>query len=234
MAPYNRACPSRRGRGRNNCTRGAELAFHNRDHVHDVLTGLHCLCRHLAEPLPLTDLAALLVAMIGHDFGHSGCANRTPRELEKIAWHRTSHFVETTQPLWQRRVAHIILSTDPADYARLARPLSTAAQRRAQLAVEADLFASLLPLRGFYLGSRLADEILPSNPDLAERLRTLEGRLAFLKTCKPHSSAAIRLGLADIVTAQIRVIQSLTPPERSRSWSPEWGEDFAARVSTIL
>jgi hypothetical protein len=211
-----------------------ELAFHNREHIFDVLSGLHCLCRHYPDRLPVSDLSVLLIAMIGHDFQHNGKANQSPRELEHVACLSIEPFLSLVDPDLRRQIVHLILSTDPAGYGRLARGLGTAAQRRARLAVEADLFASLLPLRGFYLGNRLADEILPSNTMAANSLRTLQGRHFFLQNHSPRSAASINLGLPQLVATQLDVIRSLTQEERERPWSENWGNAFANQVEAEL
>ncbi|MEY3659070.1 MAG: 35-cyclic nucleotide phosphodiesterase [Pseudomonadota bacterium] len=214
--------------------RNEELAFHNREHIFDVLSGLYCLCRYSPDTLSISDVSVLLIAMIGHDFLHNGEANQSLRERERVSCTSIEPFLSRLEPHLRRQIVHLILSTDPAGYGRLMRDLDTSAQRRARLAVDADLFASLLPLRGFYLGNCLADEIFPSDVKSANSLRTLQGRYSFLQSYSPRSSAACSLGLPGLVAAQLDVILSLTPEERRRPWSDSWGHVFADQVRRQL
>lgn len=214
---------------------GGEPAFHNREHVGDVLDALLLLMRE--EPaLGVEDKAVLLVAMIAHDFRHPGRPNRTLRELESAAYRAAQPALTGLSAREKRRVEHLILSTDPKGYDRLARPLvhGRTAQACAQMAVAADLLASVLPLRGFYLGHQLAQELGAAGDAKARGVGTLAGRAAFLAHCPPLGAAAHRLGLDRLVEVQLALIAALDPPLRHRSWSPAWGEAFAANVFNAL
>ena len=104
----------------------------------------------------------------------------------------------------------------------------------AQMAVEADLFASIQPERGFYLGFQLSREMALYDPSLAARLQTLDGRMRFLQHCPVLSPAARALGLDRLVRAQITLISQLPKAARTQPWSAEWGRDYAARVAAVL
>lgn len=213
---------------------GSEPAFHNREHICDVLTALRLLMQHAPE-LSLSDKSALLIAMIAHDFDHPGRPNTSRRELEVRAWHDIAP-VLTPLPVQHRSsIRHLILSTDPAEYPRLQRQLASSSARiaRTQIAIAADLMASILPLRGFYLGHRLAQELIKAGHQAAKNIGTLEGRAGFLSRCPPLGKAADSLGLNQLIKAQLQLISSLSIPDRARPWSPDWGETFAAEVEKL-
>lgn len=219
-----------------NGTKGDEPQFHNREHIADVLMSLEILVA--AEPITwdLTDVASLLVAMIAHDFAHPGRPNQSRRELEAKACRDIAGRLTALPSVQQRQIYHIILSTDPADYTRFTRPLSSGdkAQKLARIGVSADLLASILPLRGFYLGHQLAQELSVAQHPAAEHIGTLNGRAGFLANCPRLSAGAEKIGLNQLINAQLRVISTLNSAARARIWSPNWGNEFAARVEAEL
>lgn len=213
---------------------GGELPYHNRDHVADVLSALGLLFAHAPEPLSANQRAMLIVAMLAHDLGHPGRTNHHAYELEWQAWHETKLFLDGQSVMRQRDILHLILSTDPASYARLDRAGSPIRRQLAQMAVEADLCASIQPARGFYLGFQLSREMEPHNPSLAAKLQTLDGRMRFLQHCPVRSLAARALGLDRLVNAQIRLISLLPKAARAQPWSPDWGREYANQVAAIM
>lgn len=220
--------------GRQAASLGHELPYHNRDHVADVLLALSALFQPAATSLSVTDKALLVTAMLAHDLGHAGRLNSHRYELEWQAWQATAPLLAALPTRMQRAILHIILSTDPASYARLNRELPGKYRHIAQIAVEADLWASIQPERGFYLGAQLGRELASSDPALAARLQSLDGRLRFLRHCPVRSLEACALGLDRLVTAQISLISQMSALERRRAWSPEWGRAYAAQVAAVL
>lgn len=213
---------------------GGELPYHNREHVCDVLMALETLAEHECPALPVEDIALLAFTLLAHDYGHDGTQNRFRRELETRTLALIAPHLVGLDAKLRRSVQHLILSTDPSSYGRLARALTTRSQRLARLVVDADLLASLLPLRGFYLGNRLADELAPHQPQLAARLRTLDGRHTFLNNCAAHSIAAQHMGLDRVIRAQITTIEAMSAADRERAWSHDWGQHFQRCVDAQM
>lgn len=211
--------------------RQGELPYHNREHLTDVLLALGLLFDHATLQLTAGQKVMLVIAMLAHDLDHPGRSNAYPYELEEHAWRQASGHFSGQTPAWRRRVRHIILSTDPRSYHRLDRAILPRQRVLVHMAVEADLYASLQPARGFYLGHQLSLELLAHNPQLAAHLDTLEGRLRFLQHCKAHSVAAAALQLNEVIAAQISVIRQLPSEARMRPWSTQWGQDYAAMVA---
>ncbi len=211
-----------------------ELPYHNRDHVEDVLRALALLFTYAPTPLSVDKRAMLIVAMLAHDFGHPGRPNHHAYELEWQAWHAAKTLLDGQSTTVRRGILQLILSTDPASYARLGRAGSPMHRHLAQMAVEADLFASIQPQRGFYLGFQLSREMAPHDPSLAAKLQTLDGRMRFLQHCRVLSPPARALGLDRLVRAQINLIAQLPKAARTRPWSADWGREYAAQVAALM
>ncbi len=219
--------------GQQRSEQGCELDYHNRDHVRDVLVALKLLVEACPNILSAEDLQLTVLAMVGHDLGHDGLPNRTPRELEIQSWEMVRDLLEPLRLPRQalRRVRSTILMTDPKDYHRLAkRRRNSALSIQIGLAVDADLFASLLPSRGFMLGARLAEEQVRAGLPQAKALATLQGRSGFLKYVPLLSDAIRSLGMQGLIDAQLSVIDQLDEAERLRPWAPDWGDEFAGLV----
>lgn len=223
--------------GQQRFEQGHELAYHNRDHVRDVLLALNLLVEACPDSLSAEDMHLTVLAMVGHDLGHDGLPNRTPRELETQSWEMVRDLLA---PLAlghraSRRISSIILMTDPKDYPRLARRRrNSVLATQIGLAVDADLFASLLPSRGFMLGACLADEQVRAGLPQAKSLATLQGRSGFLKFAPLLSDASRSLGMQGLIDAQLSVIDQLGEVDRLRPWTPSWGEAFTGLVHEQL
>jgi hypothetical protein len=223
--------------GQQRSEQGCELDYHNRDHVRDVLVALNLLVEACPNILSTEDLHLTVLAMVGHDLGHDGLPNRTPQELEIQSWEMVRDLLEPLRLPRQalRRVRSTILLTDPKDYPRLAkRCRNSALSIQIGLAVDSDLFASLLPSRGFLLGARLADEQVRAGLPQAKALATLQGRSGFLKYVPLLSDAIRSLGMQGLIDAQLSVINQLDEGERLRPWTPDWGDEFAGLVHDHL
>lgn len=223
--------------GQQRAERGCELAYHNRDHIKDVLVSLKLLTDAAPNFLPEEDLHLIILAMLGHDLGHDGLPNRSPRQLEIQSSELVCSLLDSSVLGHQRsrRLRTIILMTDPKDYPKLAqRSRRSVLSTQIGLAVDADLFASLLPARGFQLGARLAEEQVRAGLTEAKSLASLQGRLGFLRFAPLLSLATQSLGMRDLVDAQLSVIQQLGEADRLRPWTPSWGDEFAGLVHNHL
>lgn len=216
---------------------GSELSYHNRQHVHDVLRALSLLFEAPGTTITPQDQFILVLAMVAHDLGHQGLPNQFARQLESQSWALAA---EALSPFalspGQRRMARtVILCTDPQFYPQLVRhKRSSRLMQAICLAVDADLFASLLPSYGFERGARLGDEQMAVGIAAAKGFQSLAGRAMFLKSVPLLSDAVQDLGMARLVAAQLAVIEGLGDEERARPWSEAWGSWFADHVALAL
>ncbi|MBN8891092.1 MAG: hypothetical protein J0H91_12465 [Rhodospirillales bacterium] len=192
-----------------------ELPYHNRHHVAEAVMamGLLCALARLGGLLdaPMSTLG--VVAMVGHDRGHDGSPPGDGR-LERLA-------AELTRPVLAAAglgaaeslvVTDVILATDPAcvaiNAARAAGcvpadPRGHGFDLLCQLANEADVFASLLPSRGWRMGAALAAEWRMGGHARAEAVASFSGRLGFLRLYRRFSPPAESLGLSRLVGQQV-------------------------------
>jgi hypothetical protein len=216
---------------------GAELLYHNRQHVHDVLRALSLLFEVTGPIITAQDRYVLVLAMVAHDLGHEGLPNQFARQLERQSWalieEILSSFALGRGQRWMARA--VILCTDPQFYPQLmSRDRSGRLMQAICLAVDADLFASLLPSYGFERGARLGAEQMAAGIAAAKGFKSLAGRAMFLKSVPLLSDAVQNLGMARLVAAQLAVIASLGDEERARPWSEGWGTWFAEQVALAL
>ena len=152
--------------GRQRARRGAELAYHNRQHVADCLLALACLLR-LDESLPDVFKVIGLLVMAGHDLGHQGLENDalggdsaqerlTAARLAEGAW-------RSLPPETLKLATELVIGTDPALVPKnhADHRLADVFNHRALLQVyinEADIAASLLPELGRELTRALLQE----------------------------------------------------------------------------
>ena len=174
-----------------------ELPYHNRHHVAEAVMamGLLCALARLGGLLdaPMSTLG--VVAMVGHDRGHDGSPPGDGR-LERLA-------AELTRPVLAAAglgapeslvVTDVILATDPRGHGF---------DLLCQLANEADVFASLLPSRGWRMGAALAAEWRMGGHARAEAVASFSGRLGFLRLYRRFSPPAESLGLSRLVGQQV-------------------------------
>ena len=200
---------------------GPEPAYHSRKHFQDVCLALTAL---LAQPITSIqpsdfenpwaisheDAWVLLFCAVAHDFGHDGTMNQTPFQLEKSSIEKTrvflsegSHESDFAAALGEK-MEPIILATDPSFLSSLlakftepsAKPTKTDCM--SMLLVEADLLASVLPMRGRMLGKLLGQEWESINPKAAAAVASDQGRLKFLEYIRFISPHAIMLKIEDI------------------------------------
>ena len=213
----------------------AEPAYHSRKHFQDVCIAMSLLLQqHPASfvqdsgnpwNLSKDDACLLLLCAIGHDFSHTGAVNQQPFELEKASIAKLKFTLRNSAlpvPLLQSVLAAmepIILSTDPAyfdqlvDRSRQTLFLPSHQNCLSMLMIEADLMASVLPMKGAALAERLAVEWRNTNPEKADFVTSLKGRLAFLRQLRFISPLAKQLGLETIRFVEILRLENAAPPK---------------------
>jgi hypothetical protein len=196
-----------------------EPEYHSRKHFIDVsftmslLISQNQLISHSNSSWTLTPLDCwyLLLAAIGHDYGHNGAVNffASQQELNSIAkihqFFKKKNIPENDAiyPL----IKNLLLSTDPKFRPEIIEKALqqpddlTLEGRLSILLLESDLMGSSLPERGIELGNLLSLEFEKSNPKLAGIVASIPGRLHFLKSVEFISDQAKSLG-ADLMLKQ--------------------------------
>ena len=205
-----------------------EPNYHSRSHFKDVCIALSLLVQSQAAianasaALPALSISSeeawiLLFCAIGHDCGHNGTINTSPFELEKKSISQVHHWLNTTNyppteiNALMNYVEPIILATDPKNFQTLLTKKIDQNHRTdlmALLMVEADLMASILPVRGALLSRNLAMEWNQNYPDMAKLVNSIEGRIGFLERIQftsPHSQV---LNISAIQKTHIRQLKS--------------------------
>ena len=205
-----------------------EPNYHSRSHFKDVCVALSLLLQsqtaitnspvaHLALSVSAKEAWILLFCAIGHDCGHDGTINTSPFELEKRSisqikhWLNTTNYSPTEMNALMSYVEPIILATDPKNFqALLTKKIDQnhRADLMALLMVEADLMASILPVRGALLSRNLAMEWNQNYPDMAKFVNSTEGRIGFLERVQftsPHSQV---LNISAIQQTHIHQLKS--------------------------
>ena len=196
-----------------------EPEYHSRKHFIDVsftmslLISQNQLISQGNSPWNLTPLDCwhLLLAAIGHDYGHNGTVNfiASQQELNSIA--KIHQFLKKKNVPENAAIysltRNLLLSTDPIFRPgiiekAMQQPFSlTLEDRLSILLLESDLMASSLPEKGIALGNLLSLEFEKSNPKMAGIVASIPGRLFFLKSVAFISDQAKSLG-ADLMLKQ--------------------------------
>ena len=204
-----------------------EPNYHSRSHFKDVCIALSLLIQsqaaftnspaaHPALSISAKEAWILLFCAIGHDFGHDGTINTSPFELEKRSISHIKHWLSTTNyPLTEMNgllgyVEPVVLATDPKNFQTLLTKKinQNRTDLMALLMVEADLMASVLPVRGALLSRNLAMEWKQNYPDMAKSVNSIEGRIGFLERIQftsPHSHV---LNISTIQQTHIHQLKS--------------------------
>jgi hypothetical protein len=204
-----------------------EPNYHSRSHFKDVCIALSLLIQsqaaftnspaaHPALSISAKEAWILLFCAIGHDFGHDGRINTSPFELEKRSISHIKHWLSTTNyPSTEMNgllgyVEPVVLSTDPKNFQTLLTKKinQNRSDLMALLMVEADLMASVLPVRGALLSRNLAMEWKQNYPDMAKSVNSIEGRIGFLERIQftsPHSHV---LNISTIQQTHIHQLKS--------------------------
>lgn len=202
---------------------GNEPGYHNRLHIADTLSALACLLlltrQECGRPLDARpDHAEWLqvLAMLAHDFLHSGLVNQFPSQIELAS-------VDALRPLMQaagmadddcRQAAELILMTDPArvreHHQRMSgtpfEPGSFACM--AMLLQESDILASVMPGIGVELTHALAGEWSRFSETMARSLLSAGSRITFLREFARFSSpASRRLGVPEAIAAEVAALE---------------------------
>ncbi len=202
---------------------GAEPRYHNRLHIADTLLALTCLLLATREGAgrdpdagPAHHEWLMMLAMLAHDFLHTGRINQFPGEIEQAS-------VDALAPLMKasgmaaddcRQVAELILLTDPVRVRPHHRqmdglpfePRSVASM--ALLLQESDILASALPETGPALTQALAAEWSAFSEAMARALLAPGRRAAFLREQACFSSpASHRLGIRAVIDAEIEALE---------------------------
>ena len=207
----------------------SEPAYHSRKHFQDVCLALTALLSQpispqkseLHDPWAISheDAWILLFCAVAHDFGHDGSTNKVPFELEKSSIEKTRTFLNQNSSApdlikeLEAKIESIILATDPSFLSTLLAKFTepTANPTRidcmSMLMVEADLLASVLPVRGKVLGKLLGQEWESSSPKAAASVASDQGRLKFLEYIRFISPHAIMLQMEDIRNQSIEELK---------------------------
>ena len=206
-----------------------EPNYHSRSHFKDVCIALSLLIQSQAAianasaTLPALSISSeeawiLLFCAIGHDCGHNGTINTSPFELEKKSisqihhWLKTTNYPPTEINELMNYVEPIVLATDPKNFQTLLTKKIDQNHRTdlmALLMVEADLMASILPVRGALLSRNLAMVWNQNYPDMAKLVNSIEGRIGFLERVQftsPHSQV---LNISAIQQTHIHQLKSI-------------------------
>lgn len=200
----------------------AEPAYHNRLHIADTLASLACLLlnQRAADGAPPEDGPSraewlMMLAMVAHDYLHTGRVNQFPAELEQAS-------VDGLRPLMadcgmadedQALVAELILMTDPTRVGRTHDAVRSKAfdlaefDAMAVLLQESDILASALPQIGIEQTRRLAVEWAKFSEKMASGLLQTGGRIVFLRDYARFSSpASERLGIQALIDQQLSAL----------------------------
>ena len=204
-----------------------EPNYHSRSHFKDVCIALSLLIQsqaaftnspaaHPALSISAKEAWILLFCAIGHDFGHDGRINTSPFELEKRSISHIKHWLSTTNyPSTEMNgllnyIEPVVLATDPKNFQTLLTKKinQNRTDLMALLMVEADLMASVLPVRGALLSRNLAMEWKQNYPDMAKSVNSIKGRIGFLERIQftsPHSHV---LNISTIQQTHIHQLKS--------------------------
>ena len=208
------------------CQDASEPNYHSRRHFKEVCLALTLLLMSQSSSagedeadfkwrLTDEDCWVLLLAAIGHDFGHEGRPNRHLGEQEEKACHLLADFLKTRveiSPEQLERLQILIRATEPSLFNELmgrVKHLDSVQDIETMkvLLVEADLFASMLPTYGVRLGKLLAEEFATHDPALAQLIASSEGRKSFLQSHPYVSPNSQRLQFNEVIRSAIIQVQ---------------------------
>lgn len=203
-----------------------EPGYHNRLHIADTLSALTCLllltrqeCGRPLDARPDPAEWLQMLAMLGHDYLHSGRVNQFPSQIEQAS-------VEALRPLMAaagmaeddcRQVAELILMTDPARVREHHQQMSGAPFEpgsfgsMAMLLQESDILASVMPGIGVELTHALAGEWSRFSETMARSLLSAGSRIAFLREFARFTSpASRRLGVPEAIAAEVAALERVS------------------------
>jgi hypothetical protein len=196
-----------------NVDAATEPSYHNRLHTADTMCGMAVLLKALSPIDRVCSAewtAALLLTATAHDYLHPGGANSAPQELElRTVKALQLFFVKHPVPaIWQERIHHMILQTDPAlvdaNHDKVAgRAFAMDLNWACALMNEADILASATDVFGPALGEQLAAEWQMKNLPLHAIVGQQQGRLAFLKSLRFSTAGSQSLQFPQHVAVQV-------------------------------
>lgn len=200
-----------------------EPRYHHRLHIADTLTALTCLLLatreedgHDPDACPAHHEWLMMLAMLAHDFLHTGRVNQVPAEIEQASVDALQPFMLASgvAPHDRQQIAELILMTDPARVrphhqqmrGQAFDPASIAGM--AMLLQESDILASAMPEIGLALTHDLAAEWSQFSATMAQALLAPGRRAVFLREQACFSSpASRRLGIQAIIDGEIDALE---------------------------
>ena len=197
---------------------GIEPAYHNRQHIVEVLTATQMLLeaqQSALEPiqtcLDLKQRLLLLIAAIGHDYLHDGGLNQSLADAERLSANAIQEILlNAGLSLPDAQHVHdLIMATARANVVEnhttaRSHPDALDANLLAKLIIsEVDIFASLMPNYGIKSGEKLAEECRRAGVHNASMIASHQGRQFFLTNSFVSSPHAKALGLDVLVKQQI-------------------------------
>lgn len=198
-----------------------EPHYHNRLHTADAMCGMTVLLAALNQEGYVCSqewMAALLLTVTAHDYGHPGGANSSPQELELRSVKALDlFFVEhPITSVWRERIHHMILKTDPslvgANHDKVAgRAFAMDLDWACVVMNEADILASATDVFGPALGEQLAAEWQLKNLPLHAIVATPQGRLGFLKSLRFSTPGSLNLQFPQHIASQLALLSPAAP-----------------------
>jgi hypothetical protein len=203
--------------------------FHSKKHMMEVCLMLSYLLMHEDECAQAGSIDPawmssslerwqLLLAAAAHDLGHPGLINATPGQIEQHSLDLLRGLLADSgypPPLVDEVLKALdpwIMATDHGQYNALLERLTFDPPAHedclAMLLVESDLVASVLPIRGRELTSRLVQEWAEPYPEKSIALQNQLGYLSFLASLQFISPHSFRAGLPQILNHSLSQLRS--------------------------
>ncbi len=206
--------------------------FHSKKHMMEVCLMLSYLLMHEDECIQAESIDPawmssslerwqLLLAAAAHDLGHPGLINVTPGQIEQhsldllrgLLTH--SGYPSSVVDGVLKVLDPWVMATDHGQYSALLERLASKPPAHqdclAMLLVESDLGASVLPLRGRELTSRLVQEWAGPYPEKSIALQNQLGYLSFLASLQFISPHSLRAGMPKILNNSLSLLRSPSP-----------------------
>ena len=207
-------------------------SFHSKKHMMEVCLMLSYLLMHEDECIQAGSIDRawmssslekwqLMLAAAAHDLGHPGLINATPGEIEQNSLDLLRDLLAHSghPSLMVDKVLKVlvpwVMATDHGQYKALLERLTFDPPAHvdclAMLLVESDLVASVLPVRGRELTSRLVQEWAGPYPEKSIALQNQLGYLSFLASLQFISPHSFRAGLPQILNHSLLELRSPSP-----------------------
>ena len=193
-----------------------EHAYHNRNHVCDVLKAVVLLLKHtdIAPKAHVSLMECLITAALGHDLHHDGRGTMSELDLERrsatgvLAIGQEAGLPQADLDF----IEGVILATYPPVQLKLRQQLAEGGdldpnEMLALMFGEADVLASLTPTFGKSLSVALSTEWRKAGLIFASMPDEEAGRAKFLGCYRLVTPSAQRLGVDAMVLDQLRILQ---------------------------